>query len=110
MRSGTELSDFLRIFLTTLVRKLELCNVYIFHLGYLPVSSDLYAAHFGVARLILTRLAGRNRVTGIVPDCPCSGRSRVMTKMKDSHMKTSHSYHRFLTSTPTAMANPRKEQ
>ena len=41
MRSGTQLSQPLRIFLLTLVRKLEMCIDYIFHLGiHCPINTQ----------------------------------------------------------------------
>ena len=64
------------------------------------------AAHFGVARITVSRLAIRYRTTGSVNDRRRSGRPRVTTRAQDRYMVTSHLRNRFLTAPATAAVTP----
>lgn len=68
------------------------------------VSHSDAAAHFGVSRLTITRLARRYKAAGMAADRPLSGRLRTTTRRQDNHIWASHLRRRFLTATSTAMA------
>lgn len=54
------------------------------------VSHSDAAAHFGVSRLTITRLARCYKAAGMAADRPLSGRPRTTTRRQDNHIWASH--------------------